>query len=54
VAVPPVLMGGNHAEIEKWRRQRAGSDRAQAPDLLVKARAAGLLTRKDEQFLAGL
>src|SRR3954463_4973394 len=22
VAVPPVLMGGNHAEIVKWRRQR--------------------------------
>jgi len=23
VAVPPVLLGGHHAEIEKWRRQRA-------------------------------
>ena len=23
VGVPPVLMGGNHAEIEKWRRAKA-------------------------------
>lgn len=55
MAVPPVLMGGNHAEIEKWRRQRmlqATADKR--PDLLQKARSAGLLTRADEQFLATL
>ena len=53
--VPPVLMGGNHAEIMKWRRQRMLEATAKKrPDLLDKARSAGLLTRADEQFLAGL
>ncbi|MFS2007115.1 tRNA (guanosine(37)-N1)-methyltransferase TrmD [Duganella sp. CT11-25] len=55
VGVPPVLMGGNHAEIEKWRRQRMLEATARKrPDLLVKARAAGLLSKHDEKFLAGL
>jgi len=55
VGVPPVLMGGNHAEIEKWRRQRMLEATARKrPDLLVKAREAGLLSKRDEQFLAGL
>jgi tRNA (guanine37-N1)-methyltransferase len=55
VGVPPVLMGGNHAEIEKWRRQRMLEATARKrPDLLIKAREAGLLTKRDEQFLAGL
>lgn len=55
VGVPPVLMGGNHAEIMKWRRQRMLEATAQKrPDLLEKARAAGLLSKKDEQFLASL
>jgi tRNA (guanine37-N1)-methyltransferase len=53
--VPPVLLGGNHAEIMKWRRQRMLEATARKrPDLLDKARSAGLLTRADEQFLAGL
>ena len=55
VAVPPVLMGGNHAEIEKWRRQRMlEATRKKRPDLLAAARAAGLLTKADEKFLASL
>lgn len=55
VAVPPVLMGGNHAEIMKWRRQRMLEATAKKrPDLLDKARGAGLLTKADEQFLATL
>lgn len=55
VSVPPVLMGGNHAEIGKWRRQRMlEATRRKRPDLLDKARAAGLLTRTDEQFLSDL
>ena len=55
VGVPPVLMGGNHAEIVKWRRQRMLEATARKrPDLLVKAKAAGVLTRADEKFLAGL
>lgn len=53
--VPPVLMGGNHAEIMKWRRQRMLEATARKrPDLLDKARGAGLLTKADEAFLAGL
>jgi len=55
VAVPPVLMGGNHAEIVKWRRQRMLEATAKKrPDLLISARAAGLLSKTDEQFLASL
>ncbi|AKU22165.1 tRNA (guanosine(37)-N1)-methyltransferase TrmD [Massilia sp. NR 4-1] len=55
VAVPPVLMGGNHAEIDKWRRERMLEATARKrPDLLEKARAAGLLSKQDEKFLAGL
>jgi tRNA (guanine37-N1)-methyltransferase len=55
VSVPPVLLGGNHAEIEKWRRERMLEATARKrPDLLGKARAAGLLSKKDEKFLAGL
>jgi tRNA (guanine37-N1)-methyltransferase len=55
VSVPPVLLGGNHAEIVKWRRQRMlEATSRKRPDLLVKAREAGLLTRQDEKFLADL
>jgi tRNA (guanine37-N1)-methyltransferase len=55
IAVPPVLIGGNHAEIEKWRRQRMlEATASKRPDLLRKARAAGLLSGADEKFLAGL
>jgi len=53
--VPPVLLGGNHAEIVKWRRQRMLEATARKrPDLLEQARGAGLLSKADEQFLAGL
>jgi tRNA (guanine37-N1)-methyltransferase len=52
VAVPPVLMGGHHAEIEKWRRQQALLATVnKRPDLISKARQAGLLTAGDEKFL---
>lgn len=53
--VPAVLLGGNHAEIVKWRRQRMLEATARKrPELLVQARAAGLLSKQDEKFLAGL
>jgi tRNA (guanine37-N1)-methyltransferase len=53
--VPPVLLGGNHAEIEIWRRQRALEATAKKrPDLILQAREAGLLTRSDEKFLSSL
>jgi len=55
MVVPPVLLGGNHAEIEKWRRQQALLATAtKRPDLIVKAREAGLLSRADEKFLSSL
>jgi tRNA (guanine37-N1)-methyltransferase len=52
--VPPVLLGGNHAEIMKWRRQRMlEATASKRPDLLDQARSAGLLSKADETFLAG-
>ena len=39
--VPPVLLSGPHAEIEKWRRQQAlERTRRHRPDLLVKEKGA--------------
>jgi tRNA (guanine37-N1)-methyltransferase len=53
--VPPVLMGGHHAEIVKWRREQALAATARRrPDLLKAARAAGLLSKADEKFLGSL
>jgi tRNA (guanine37-N1)-methyltransferase len=53
VSVPPVLMGGNHAEIVKWRRQRMlEATASKRPDLITAARAAGQLSKADEKFLA--
>lgn len=55
VTVPSVLLGGHHAEIEQWRRKQAlEATHNKRPDLLVKARLAGLLTKSDEKFLSGL
>ena len=55
VAVPPVLLGGHHAEIEKWRRQRALQATAgKRPDLIARARQDGLLSLADEKFLSSL
>lgn len=55
MVAPAVLMGGHHAEIIKWRRQRAlETTYARRPDLIEKARTAGLLTSADERFLSGL
>jgi tRNA (guanine37-N1)-methyltransferase len=54
-AVPAVLMGGHHVEIEKWRRERALEATAKKrPDMIIKAREAGLLTRSDEKFLSSI
>lgn len=53
--VPPVLMGGNHAEIMKWRRQRMlEATLKKRPDQLERARASGQLSKADEKFLAEL
>jgi len=53
VRVPDILLGGHHAEIEKWRRQQALANTARKrPDLIGAARAEGLLSRADEKFLS--
>jgi tRNA (guanine37-N1)-methyltransferase len=37
IAVPPVLLSGNHAEIERWRlKQSLGRTRERRPDLLAR------------------
>ncbi|MBS1186288.1 MAG: tRNA (Guanine37-N1) -methyltransferase [Burkholderiaceae bacterium] len=54
-SVPPVLLGGNHAEIEKWRREQSlRATATKRPDLIAQARAAGLLAPADERFLTSL
>lgn len=55
VPVPAVLTGGHHAEIEKWRREQSLlATLKKRPDLIHKAREAGLLTRADEKFLSSV
>lgn len=49
--VPPVLLSGDHAAIERWRRRAAlAATRAKRPDLL----AAAELDREDRRLLAEL
>ena len=55
LAVPPVLLSGNHAAIARWRRDRSLEATARRrPELIVAARAAGGLSREDEMTLATL
>lgn len=55
MAVPPVLIGGHHAEIVKWRRRQALRVTAEKrPDMILAARANGLLAPEDEQYLSSL
>lgn len=55
MVVPSVLMGGNHAEIDQWRREQALlATCRKRPDLLEKARLAGQLSDADEKFLSSL
>jgi tRNA (guanine37-N1)-methyltransferase len=52
-AVPEVLLSGNHAAIDAWRRERSLALTAdRRPDLLAQARADGLLDGADEAYLA--
>jgi len=52
-AVPPVLLSGNHAQIARWRRERALELTARRrPDLIDAARARHELTAEDERLLA--
>jgi tRNA (guanine37-N1)-methyltransferase len=53
--VPPVLLSGHHAQIERWRRdQSLRLTAARRPDLIAAARAAGGLSALDEKVLRGL
>ena len=52
VAVPAVLLSGNHTEIARWRRERSLDLTARRrPELLAAARAAGQLSPADEAYL---
>jgi tRNA (guanine37-N1)-methyltransferase len=54
-STPEVLLSGHHVHIERWRREQSlALTSVQRPDLLQRARAAGLLSKQDEQFLASL
>ncbi len=54
-AVPEVLMSGHHAHIARWRRQQQlAITQQRRPELIEQARAAGLLSKQDEQFLKTL
>ena len=54
-AVPPALMSGNHAHIERFRReQRLALTQKQRPELIKQARLNRHLTPVDEAFLANL
>lgn len=51
--VPAALLSGHHANIERWRRdQRLRITSQHRPELVEQARNQGLLTAKDEDFLA--
>ncbi len=51
--VPPELLSGHHANIERWRRdQRLRITTQHRPELIEQARKQGLLNAKDEGFLA--
>ena len=50
--VPPALLSGHHAQIERWRRdQRLLLTARHRPDLLAQARAQGRLDASDERVL---
>jgi len=53
--VPAVLLSGNHRDIARWRREQSLALTARRrPELIAAARAAGLLSKADEKFLATL
>ena len=53
--VPPVLLSGHHAQIERWRRDRRLEITAtHRPELIAQARSAGKLSALDESVLNSL
>lgn len=54
-SVPAALLSGHHAQILRWRREKALARTArQRPDLIAAARADGRLDERDEAFLRDL
>lgn len=54
-SVPAELLSGHHARIAQWRREQSLSlTLARRPDLLELARQKGVLSPKDEAYLAKL
>ena len=54
-AAPEALLSGNHARIERWRRdQRLALTQRLRPELLQAARTAGGLSAGDESYLSDL
>ena len=52
MAVPPVLMSGNHADIARWRlKQSLGRTAARRPDLFEKRLAAHGLSEAERKLL---
>jgi tRNA (guanine37-N1)-methyltransferase len=52
LAVPPVLLSGHHAQIDRWRRDQSLRLTAlRRPELIAAARAAGRLSVADEKTL---
>jgi tRNA (guanine37-N1)-methyltransferase len=55
IGVPDVLVNGNHAKIEAWRRRQALSHTlTRRPELIATARAKGRLSDADEAWLSDL
>jgi tRNA (guanine37-N1)-methyltransferase len=53
--IPAVLQSGNHAAIDRWRRDRALENTvAKRSDLIAIARNNGAISKKDEEFLRTL
>lgn len=53
--VPEVLLSGNHARIERWRRdEQLRITLSKRPELIEKALRCGLLDKKDRAFLEKL
>lgn len=52
VAVPPVLMSGNHADITRWRLQQSlGRTQQRRPDLLEKRERKGSMSAHERALL---
>jgi tRNA (guanine37-N1)-methyltransferase len=53
--IPAVLQGGNHALIDRWRREAALKKTLEhRPDLIVDARKNGTISKEDEKYLRSL